>query len=194
MIVSTPLSIRLGLWVWLITALLVGRFELLAPLIGPAVQGIIFGLTALLLALYFKAPGIRAWIEGLDLRALVLLHTTRFVGFSFLILAQRGELPRAFAVPAGGGDIIVATGALLVCFLPWTPATRLRAITIWNVIGFADIMMVVFTAARLGLQDPAQLLVLTRLPLSLLPTFLVPLIIATHIIIFLRLRRTAAAA
>jgi hypothetical protein len=33
----------------------------------------------------------------------------------------------------------------------------------------------------------------THLPLSLLPTFLVPLIIATHIIIFMRIRRLTGA-
>jgi hypothetical protein len=35
---------------------------------------------------------------------------------------------------------------------------------------------------------------LTYLPLSLLPTFLVPLIIATHVMLFLRLRAKPGAA
>ena len=35
---------------------------------------------------------------------------------------------------------------------------------------------------------------LTVLPLSLLPTFLVPLLIATHVIIYLRLRREPSVA
>ena len=50
-------------------------------------------------------------------------------------------------------------------------------------------MMVVFSAARHGLQGNPQMKLLTVLPLSLLPTFIVPLIIATHVIIFLRQRR-----
>ncbi|MBI3885606.1 MAG: hypothetical protein HY302_07745 [Opitutae bacterium] len=73
-------------------------------------------------------------------------------------------------------------------------ATRRRAITIWNVIGFVDILLVVGTAARLGLADPAQMRALTYLPLSLLPTFLVPLIIATHVILYARLQRAVATA
>jgi hypothetical protein len=52
---------------------------------------------------------------------------------------------------------------------------------------------VVVTAARLGLADPASMAALLRLPLSLLPTFLVPLIIASHVILGLRLWRRAAA-
>lgn len=152
----TPLYVRVTVWLWLIAALVVGRFELLARIPRPAVQGVLFGLTALVLLACFKVAGLRAWIDSLDLRALVLLHVTRFVGFYFLVLYQRGELPYAFAVPGGWGDIAVAALALSVCLLPLAEATRRRAITIWNVIGFVDILMVLATAARLGWQEPAN--------------------------------------
>ena len=185
----TPLPIRIAIWIWLIAALFVGNSTLLQRLPMPAMQGILLGLTAVCLALYFKVQGLRAWVDRLDLRALVLLHITRLVGFYFLILYRRGELPYAFAVPGGWGDIIVASLALFVCFLPMQESSRRLAITIWNVIGFVDIAMVVITAGRLGLQNGLQMRALTDLPLSLLPTFLVPVIITTHIIIFFRLRR-----
>ena len=42
------------------------------------------------------------------------------------------------------------------------------------------------------MEDAARMRALTHLPLSLLPTFLVPVIITTHIVIFLRLRRDPA--
>ncbi len=187
-----PLTLRIGLWLWLITALVAGRQLWLVPLLGPALQGIIFGLTGLVLLLYFKTRTLRTWIDALDLRALVFFHVTRFVGFYFLFLYQRGELPYAFAVPGGWGDILVATGALLIFFLPLSDASQHRAIRFWNIIGLTDILLVLFTAARLGLEDPTQMRALTHLPLSLLPSFLVPLIIATHVIIFVRLRRNPA--
>ena len=61
-----------------------------------------------------------------------------------------------------------------------------------------DILFVVASAARSGLTDPPSMIELTRLPLSLLPTFIVPLIIASHIVVFVRLgwqgRRAAAPA
>ena len=44
-------------------------------------------------------------------------------------------------------------------------------------------------AARLAAADPSSMRALLRLPLSLLPTFLVPLLIATHVWIFVRLAR-----
>ncbi len=191
---GTPLLIRIGIWVWLIAALAVGRFELLRPLPLPAVQAVLFGLTALLLLGCLRLPRLRDWINGLDLRALVAFHLTRFVGIYFLVLYQRGELPHDFAVKGGLGDILAASLALLICVVPLRDDLRRRAITVWNVIGFIDILMVVFYATRNGLAGNLQMKQLTVLPLSLLPTFIVPVIIATHVLIFLRLRRAAGPA
>src|SRR5512140_1699377 len=108
--------VRLIFWLWFGAAVAAGHFLLLQRLPAPATQGILFGLTALLLFGYFRIRAVRAWADARDLRALVLLHLTRFVGIYLLVLHHRGELPRDFAVPAGIGDIIVATFALPVAF------------------------------------------------------------------------------
>lgn len=189
---SIALFIRFFLWTWFAGALAAGHFLLLQHLPPIAVQGMIFALTALVLLAYFRVAPIRTWVDSIDLRSLVLIHVTRFVGIYFLVLFQRGELPRAFAIPGGIGDIIVATMALPVALAPLEEAVRRRAIVIWNVIGFIDILLVVLSAARINLSTPGELRALTHLPLSLLPTFLVPLIIATHIIIFSRTARPRA--
>jgi hypothetical protein len=180
--------LRFVFWLWFFAAVAVGHFRLLQRVPAPAVQGILFGLTALLLAAYFYLRPVRAWVDRLDLRTLALLHVTRFVGIYFLHLYSLGELPYDFAVPGGYGDIVVATLALVVVFAPLSDALRQRALSIWNVIGLVDILLVVFAGARLGHADPSSMRALTYLPLSLLPTFLVPLIIATHVVIFVRLK------
>ncbi len=189
--ISAAIVVRLLLW-WLLAAVAVGKFQLLQRLPPPAIQAIILLLTAGLVGLYLRFNPVRTWIDSLSLRALVLVHVTRFVGVYFLILHHRGELPYAFAVPGGWGDIVVALSALVVALAPFAPAFRLRAVRIWNVVGLLDLALVVFTAARLGLADPLSIRALTHLPLSLLPTFLVPILIATHIIIYLRLARADA--
>ena len=184
--------VRFILWLWFGAAVVVGHLELLGRLPPPALPAVVLGLTALALSLALRVPPLRAWLAGLELRALVLLHLTRFVGAYFLVLHRRGDLPGAFAIPAGFGDIFVAVMALPVALAPLAFEQRLRAITIWNVVGLVDILFVVSTAARLNLADPGQMSAFRELPLSLLPTFLVPLIIATHVIIFVRLARMRA--
>ena len=177
--------------VWLLLAIAVGMVATLPPTTPPFA---VFGLTALVLAAGWFLEGFRAWLAVIDERCLVALHLTRFVGAYFLYLYARGELPYAFAVPGGLGDIAVAIlAALLLLWGPPRDARRRVAYLAWNALGLVDILFVVVTAARLGLADPASMAALLRLPLSLLPTFLVPLIIASHVILGLRLWRRAAA-
>jgi hypothetical protein len=138
---------------------------------------------ALLIAYGFSSE-LRGWISSVPLAWLVSVHLVRFVGFYFLWL-YHGQLPFAFAVLGGWGDIVVATLALVLLVL--RPNSR-AIYQVWNALGFADILFVVSTATRLALSDPASMATLLRFPWSLLPTFIVPLIIFTHVVIFLRLK------
>jgi hypothetical protein len=183
------LFVRAALWLWFFAAIIGGYFLVLQRLAPAALPWVIIGLTALVLYVYFRLPGLREWVDALDPRALVQIHLTRFVGVYLLFLFNRGELPYAFAVPAGIGDIVVAVLAFSLIAVPLDDARLRRFLTIWNVIGFFDIILVVISAARINLADPYQLRALTHLPLSLLPLFLMPLMIATHVMIFARLLR-----
>jgi hypothetical protein len=186
---SVPVVARLVFWIWFVAAVFAGQQRVLQRLPPYAAQVILLGLTGLALTAYFRVAALRDWFDRLDLRSLVLMHASRFVGVYFLILYRRGDLPYAFAVPGGIGDIAVALSALFIVFLPLGYERRHRFISIWNVFGFIDIMLVVITAVRLNLSNPGQMRALTHLPLCLLPTFLVPLIIASHVIIFTRIAR-----
>ncbi len=183
-----------GTGAWLAAAWLVGAAGSLSTLRPPAPQLVLLGLTVALLAAERLWPTLRRFVETVDLRALVLFHLTRFVGFYFLALHARGKLPWAFAVPGGWGDIVVAASALLLVVVarPDTPGGR-RAYLAWNVVGLVDILGVVLTAARLAFADPASMGALLRLPLSLLLTFVVPIVIATHIWMLRRLARPSRA-
>jgi hypothetical protein len=126
---------------------------------------------------------------SLPLPVLLVPHASRFVGFYFLVLQSRGELPYAFAVPGGWGDIVVATTGLALAFVPREAVWRRKAYLAWNIFGLVDILFVIATAARLALAEPQSMSALLRLPLSLLPTYFVPLIIATHVVLFVRCSR-----
>lgn len=179
---------------WLAVALSAGASGWLSALRPPAPQLMLAGLTvALLVAERCWAP-LRRFVGAVDLRALALFHLTRFVGFYFLALHARGELPWAFAVPGGWGDNLTAAGALALVLLarPDGPTGR-RFYLAWNVVGLLDIAGVVLTAARLAFEDPGSMRALLRLPLSLLLTFVVPIIVATHVWMLARLLRPAPA-
>jgi hypothetical protein len=181
-----PPLVRYGLWAWLFAALGVGASGALQRLPVPAVQGILAVLTAAAVIAWRKVAAIRAWATRADPRIFVALHLTRFVGIYFVVLYRRGLLPYDFGVRGGIGDTVVATAALALCVLPLAPVTRRSAIVFWNIFGLLDILVVVVSAAREGLAGNPQMRALTVLPLSLLPTFLVPLIIVTHFILFSR--------
>ena len=104
------------------------------------------------------------------------------------MLCQRGQLPCAFATPAGWGDIVIAILALAVVGAIRTGFAKPLSLT-WNTLGLIDITFVIFSALRFGLKNWQSMPALRELPLSLLPTFLVPLIIASHVLIFIRLAR-----
>jgi hypothetical protein len=179
--------------VWLVAAVTLAASGRLATLRPPAPQLVLAGLTLLLIVAGLALPGFRTWLRAINLRRLVAFHLTRFAGIYFLVLYAQGRLPWAFAVPGGWGDIAIAASAfLLVLLVPNLPSHR-GLVLGWNLLGLADILFVVATAARLALADPASMQALLVLPLSLLPTFLVPLIIASHILILVRLFRPPAA-
>ena len=174
--------------VWLAAALGLGATGSIARWRPPTPQLVLAGLTVLLLAAVVARPRFRHWLATLDLRWLVAVHLTRFVGLYFLLLYYRdGALPRAFAVPGGWGDIVVATLALGLLIAGGKLDGRPRLVGAWNALGLLDILFVVATASRLALADPDSMNALLRLPLSLLVTFLVPIIIADHVVVFWRI-------
>ncbi len=180
--------------VWLAAALGLGATGAIARWRPPTPQLVLAGLTVVLLAAVVARPRFRHWLARLDLRWLVAVHLTRFVGFYFLLLYYRDTaLPRAFALPGGWGDIVVATLALALLIAGGKLEVRPRLVGVWNALGLLDIVFVVATASRLALADPDSMNALLRLPLSLLVTFLVPIIIADHVVVFWRIRAPAKA-
>ena len=185
-------TVRLILIVWLLLAFVVGGTGWLRPAPAPVIAVTVAVLTASALVACRKIDAISQWLGAVDLRRLVSLHLTRFVGIYFLILAHRGELNPAFARPAGFGDCVVAAGALLLLIF-WRHLNGHALLLVWNMFGLLDILLVVVLALRVGWQNWSSMSPLRELPLSLLPMFLVPLIIVSHIFIFMKVARSNTA-
>src|SRR3954471_8125538 len=148
------------LWIgvlWMAVAIAAGSSGVLRQVRPPGPQILIVGLTTGLIASYWYSKSFRDWLHVLDLRPIVALHLTRFVGFYFLWLYGRGELPYRFAVPGGWGDIIVATGAVVILASWWSFGGRRPVLFIWNCYGLVDILFVVATAATEAAARPASM-------------------------------------
>jgi hypothetical protein len=178
--------IWLALLIWFAAAFVVGALRLLArsPVPPPAIAG---GLTLLLCATLLASQAVRERVRAVGLRSLVAFHVIRVAaGAYFLVLSARGELAGEFAFAAGWGDIVVGLGAAAVwwlCFPLRSPAQR-RMLLLWNVVGLLDILGVLANGARIFIRDPGVGEPFTRLPLALLPTFVVPLVIVSHVLLF----------
>lgn len=132
--------------------------------------------------------------HSLSQRWLVGLQLWRLIGGVFLIEFARGNLPGAFAYPAGIGDILA--GLLALAALLSARGGRVAPGWVLAVIvfGMADFVSALFFGVTSG-DGPQQLFesdaassVLTY-PTGLIPLFLVPYAIFFHTLSWLQLRR-----
>lgn len=129
------------------------------------------------------STGFRNFALSLSPRVLTFWQTARILGVVFVILEARQLLPARFALPAGYGDIFIGATA-------WFAATRLakagsRArFILWQTLGIADLVSAVALGVTAGLFQSSgpNMYLMTVLPLSLIPTFLVPLFLMFHVI------------
>ena len=157
---------------------------------------IVAAITVSLLCALGLSRQLRANVRAVGLRSFVAFHVVRVsAGAYFLVLYRRGTLPSEFAVTAGWGDIAVGITAAIVCVIcfpirhGWQPTTLLA----WNVFGLIDIVFVLSSGVRLFLGEPTIMQSFTQLPLALLPTFVVPIVLVTHVLIFVWWRDARAA-
>jgi hypothetical protein len=184
-----PRGAAVAVGLWLTLAIVAGATGFLVRLPFPGPQLIILGLLAGTLVAANSVPALRAWTDALPLRTLIGINAVRFIGITFLVLAARGQIAPVFAARAGWGDI--ATAALaLVLVAAGEPRTALRrGLThAWNVFGLLDLVVAVGTATAVTLRGTTPgIAAVLSLPLVVIPTFFVPIFLATHVVIFRRL-------
>ncbi|MGO1074047.1 hypothetical protein [Inquilinus sp. CA228] len=192
----------------LAATVLAGWFALIAGLgaaglfddvrgLGPPALGLAVLLPVAILALGRARPGLlqRAW-RGIPLPVLIGLHATRVAGIVMVLWHEAGRLPAPFGPIAGWGDVLVALAAIPVALMvkAGTPGWRPVALG-WNALGLLDLVVAIglgLTSApgsplRLFFGEPGTGL-MNNLPLLLIPAYLVPLLIVTHLAVFARLR------
>ena len=183
---------------WFALAVAGGALGIFDPYrgLGTPVQGIAVLAPVLLLAyagLYSRS--VHAALMSAPISLVIGLHVVRVLGLSFVLLYANHRLPAPFAPIAGWGDIFAGLTALPVAWAVQRQKPGWRPIALlWNSLGMLDLVAAIglgVTSAegspiRLFFTEPSTIL-MTGLPWVLVPAFLVPLLMATHLAVFYRL-------
>jgi hypothetical protein len=143
----------------------------------------LFGFLAVLLAAT-RLPAVRGALAAPDTVArLTLPHTLRVVGVVFLIVMALGDLPAAFALPAGLGDIAAGIAApFVVRELRRDGSGAVRRAVGFHLLGILDLVVAVSAGVVAGLLGVTPSIeAVTVMPLVLIPALAVPTAVALHI-------------
>jgi hypothetical protein len=183
---------------WFLVALALPALHILqTPADQPPLPLGLAALTPLVVFLvwFASSSGFRKFAMSLSPRTLTLVQSWRVAGFAFVALATYGILPKAFALPAGYGDMAIGLTAPLVA-LGLASAEHRGSFLLWQVLGMLDLLTAVSLGPLTGVFDPHGIPMspIAVLPLSLIPTFAVPLLMMLHIICVAQARRWPARA
>lgn len=163
-----------------------------APLIGILLAMPLLTISVLALT----SEKVRATLLGIPLQLLVGLNAMRILGVLFLLDFSAGSLSGPFPFFAGLGDLI--TGALaipLALSIARSKEPSVGTILGWNAFGTLDLLVAVGLGITSAAGSPLQLIhagvgsqAMQYLPLSLVPTVLVPFYLLTHAIVAAQLR------
>lgn len=185
-------TLALAVGAWLLLALALGVSGVL-PAHPRLIAGAALATLATWVVSYRRSATVRTALDALRTRSVLALHTVR-IGFGVLFVFEHahGRMNGTFALRAGPGDIAIGVLALALLALPRIDRARFRRMAFgWGVLGFVDILVAFFTAQALVLvdHDASMLDAIGRLPYSLLPTFVVPMVVLTHVLVLARIRR-----
>ena len=135
-----------------------------------------------LLAKWYAAPWLAEKPLEVALMVLIVPHAFRHVGMAFIVPAlNQSGMPADFATSAAYGDLfsgILALAALIALRGRWAMAIPL--VWVFSIFGVADLA----NALRQG--DAIMYMGATWF----IPTFVVPILLVTHVMVFARLIRS----
>jgi len=149
----------------------------------------IFGLQVLLsflvyglVARWYVTPRLAPLPLPAALQPLLVFHALRHLGMVFLVPTVVGPaLPARFAVPAAYGDLLAGLLALAaIVALRARSGIALSLTWVFNVVGLLDLIHAFYQGLRNDVQLGAAYFI---------PTFVVPALVITHVMIFRMLVR-----
>jgi hypothetical protein len=191
------ITVALSVWFVLVVILAATRALYYEHGLGAPGLGVAVALPVIVLcSIVARTKSLHENFQRVPMWLLVGVHVVRILGISFIVLYASHRLPTPFAPVAGWGDIFVGATAPLVAWLAYRQGANPRPIIwIWNLIGTIDLLAAIGLGvtsspgpARIIFAEPSSA-IMTTLPWLIIPGFLVPLLFAVHIGIFVRLRK-----
>jgi hypothetical protein len=196
LVIAAPFTI------WLVTVWDLAISGIFQPVPGvvrvPSLPIAIFFPLLIGLPILLLSKRIGSLLDAMPPSWLIGVQLYRILGGIFLVRWVGGELPTAFALPAGVGDILVGVMALPVALSVayGMPNGRSSAVA-WNILGIVDLAIAVTMGA---LTSPGPLQVITpdypnlligTFPTVMIPAFAVPSSILLHALSLRQLKRMA---
>jgi hypothetical protein len=125
----------------------------------------------------------RQFLLSLNPATLTFVQAWRIAGFVLIVLYAYNILPGNFALSAGWGDIAIGATAPLVALKLANPNHR-KSFIFWQLLGIADLVNAVGMGVATQFINPHGISTsaMTVLPMSMIPTFGVPLFLILHFI------------
>jgi hypothetical protein len=158
-------------------------FQVIAPLyFGPLVAAGI----AVPFAVYAFVPAVHRYFSNVGVYPLTVLHVWRIpAALAFFWYGSQNQLPPAFWILAGVGDLFAGIGALPMLKGPASDDVYRRI----HRFGFADFVVAVGTGLLFTVLNDPRMATIRELPMVLIPLFGVGISGASHLIAFDLLRQ-----
>ncbi len=185
-------------WIAIQSALALRGFFLITSAVPPHLAEAIVPPLAVIALVFLTASG-RRFLDAMDLRGMVLLHTIRiFVELNLFWLYLHQQVPRLLTFEGGNFDILIGLSAPLIWWLYSSGRVGRRGLLVWNSVAILGVLNAVvrallsapFPFQRFGFDQPT--VAILHFPFILLPGFLVPIVLFCHLALFRRLTRPAS--
>ena len=185
--------------VWFFAAVALAATGAVSP-DGLGTPGLGIAVLLPILAIAFLTPRIavlRSALYGIPLSILIGVNALRVFGYFFIVHYDAGRLPAPFAPSAGWGDVLAGIFAIPVAILVARQTIGWRPIAFfWTLFAIVDLILAIGFGVTSAYDSPFRIFaggpdttMMSQLPMFLIPGFLVPVFILTHIAVFVRLAR-----
>jgi hypothetical protein len=147
----------------------------------------------LFIACLFSAAAGRRFLDGMDLRWCVLLHSIRIlVEINLYWLFLYKQVPALMIFEAGNLDILVGITAPIIWWAFSKGHIGKRGLLVWNSLSLLSVLNAFgrallsapFRFQRFAFDQPT--VAILSFPFILLPAFIVPVVILCHLVVFTR--------